>query len=626
MIGIAMLHVRHSLRDPSVSFLVAEDDGSWIRDPEPFQPMGRAADTELRLFRQRFSVTQVPNRAVLRIRAFRSAIVQVDDQTVGTQWSDPHSWRNPIEIEIAPYLRSGSGVLQIAVLNDNAHACVAASCDELGITTGSSWESSADGNHWRAAATVDSPEDTSLGLGTPSVAAAFGSLSGWLLLMWVAAMAWMFARARGLFSGLACTPSRVRWILIAAWIILGANDIHRLPLTQGFDQSAHLDYVSYILEHGKLPLANEGWEMYQAPLAYVLMAGLHVVSNALSIPSIEHVLRVIPLACGLLQIQFTYCTVRHALKNREDLQCIALWVAGLLPMNLYVAQVIGNEPLAGVTTAFVTLLCVKALCRESDEKPLREAAWIGLALGVALLSKVTAILWIPLIGGVIVASALMRGQRLRAGLTRTLVAWSMTVLVSGWFYVRNWIELGQPFVGNWDAEEANRTWWQDPSYRIVEHFTRFGRSLEQPIYAAADGFWDSLYSTMWTDGLLSGSRVPPPWNLNWMLIGAWIGAPITIAILIGMCRSAFLSKRIPRSTILASAAALLYVIVALDHYLHLPIYSCAKATYFLGLAPCIALLAAVGFEPMLRNAWTRVPVQGFIVCAGIVFFAAYFVV
>lgn len=607
----AAVYVRLQLRDPSIPFLAPEAGASWIRFPDPFLFTGRPASQEVALFRTRFTVAGPSERAHLTVRAFKVVIVQVDRTTIVPAGSDPNRWKEPVEVEIGPGLAAGAHELQLAVLNANSHACVLAHSSKLGLKTGSGWEASRDGNAWAPASRVDEPVD--LGREDPAVP---GRTWAWIGLIFLSACAGSLLRSRGKLPALACTPVRVRWLLLAAWAVLAANDLPKIPLDQGFDHGAHMDYVRYLLERRRLPLANEGWEMYQAPLAYVLTALLRLAT------SVESLLRLLPLACGALQVEVAYRTLRRVFPDRQDLQCAGIWIAGLLPVNLYVSQVVSNEPLAAVTSAFVAFLCVRALRDPGDERPLLEALWIGLALGVALLSKMTAIVWVPLVG----AALFVRGRSLRSGLARTGVAWGIAALLSGWFYARNWIELGKPFVGNWDWKESNRIWWQDPGYRIPEHFLRFGRSLVQPVYAAVHGFWDAMYSTTWADGTLSGAWTPPPWNLGWMLAGVWLGLPITAAGFAAIVRPSERSGPSRRAQRFAAVAVLAFWAVALAFYLRLPIYSCAKASYTLGLVPCYAILVAAGLAPLRQSPWSRALVDGWLVASGAGFFAAYFVV
>ena len=612
--GAAVL-LRREIEDPGVRLLLPEGSSSWIRLPEPFSHVGRPAANATTLFRRRFTL----DRAVLHprcvVRALQSVAVQIDGASVGPPPLPTDRWKDPIEVELGPRLPAGEHLILLAVRNRTGPPCLLARATEIGLATDSSWEASGDGGTWTRAMSVETPENLTLWDTIPSVRQAFSSLSAWIAALFLAGFAWTIARSRGLLGPFRITPSRVRWILLAAWVVLAANNLPKIPLAQGFDVSAHVDYVRYVAERGRLPLANEGWEMYQAPLYYVVTAAWARLLEFAGVSTIEPLLRAIPLACGAAQVEIAYRTMRHAFPDRDDLQCIGTWIAGLLPVNLYISQVVGNEPFAGLACSVVALLCVRSVSQPGEARPMSEAIGLGVALGIALLSKMTAVLWIPLAG-----IALARGRIVRAA-----VALGTAALLSGWFYARNWIELGKPFVGNWDWKETNRIWWQDPGYRIPEHFLRFGQSLVQPVYAAVRGFWDSMYSTLWADGLFGGTMIPPPWNLDWMLAGAWLGLPITIAVAAGMLGAAPRGRSAGRAEAFSSIAVLLFLFAAVAFYLRLPIYSCAKASYLLPILPCLALLAAAGLRPAVAKLVPRAIVNGLLIASGAAAYAAYFV-
>jgi hypothetical protein len=72
------------------------------------------------------------------------------------------------------------------------------------------------------------------------------------------------------------------------------------------------------------------------------------------------------------------------------------------------------------------------------------------------------------------------------------------------------------------------------------------------------------------------------------------------------------------------AAVGIYLAAVVDLYIRLPIYSAAKATYLLGLVPCIAVLAAVGAAPLLRFRVSRALVLSAVTCWGVASYVAYF--
>jgi hypothetical protein len=133
---------------------------------------------------------------------------------------------------------------------------------------------------------------------------------------------------------------------------------------------------------------------------------------------------------------------------------------------------------------------------------------------------------------------------------------------------------------------------------------------------------------MWLDGFVSGRVVPPedfPWNLRWMLVGAWLAlAPMgfLLASPATCWRREFRESR--AAILLALAAVAVYLAALVDFYVRLPIYSTAKATYLLGLLPCLAILAAVGAAPLLRFRVGRALVFSTLTCWGIASYLAYF--
>ena len=112
----------------------------------------------------------------------------------------------------------------------------------------------------------------------------------------------------------------------------------------------------------------------------------------------------------------------------------------------------------------------------------------------------------------------------------------VTVLVSGWHYVRVWAHFGTPLVGNYDLASGFH-WWQDPGYATFPYFFRFGQSLVSPFFSAFHGLPDGLYSTFWGDGLCGGVGhwgFRPPWNYDLMASGYLLALVPSLAIGLGL--------------------------------------------------------------------------------------------
>ncbi len=184
--------------------------------------------------------------------------------------------------------------------------------------------------------------------------------------------------------------------------------------------------------------------------------------------------------------------------------------------------------------------------------------------------------------------------------------------------------MGSPFLV---GVESGRDiiWWQEPGYRTPRDLLGFGTALWRPLYAGVHGFWDGFYSTLWSDGYYSGMIPEPlremPWNMDFLSAGALLGLVPSLALVIGAVRSpGRLQTGLAFLCLLGFFAAQLYL------FLKVPMYSMVKATYTLGLIPAYAVLAASGFEPLLRGPLTRAAVAGLVACGSVSAFLAYFVV
>ena len=183
--------------------------------------------------------------------------------------------------------------------------------------------------------------------------------------------------------------------------------------------------------------------------------------------------------------------------------------------------------------------------------------------------------------------------------------------------------LGTPFIGGWDSARKV-VWWQDPGFRTIEQFTNFGDSLLYPIFSSFKGVWDSLYSTIWMDGFISVYNLAP-WNYNFMLSLSWLSIPLTLFLIIGFLIITVDMKRSCRDgRLFCIISIFLYLSAILYMFLTVPIYSTGKATYAVGLLPCLAVVCSEGAKPFLKTPFLRSVMAGvfavWVVCSYCSFF------
>jgi hypothetical protein len=619
--------VAWAVRDPGIALLTGD---GWIRYPEATRLPIHQPGTTTTAFRVRLDGVRTAGGEVLTLRAMRSAVVTLDGKPLFRTPGDRSRWKETFRIELPPLSGDGTRELRIDVTNVNGHPALAAQCRPLGLATGRSWEASRDGKLWLPALPADEIPPPALSRTFLRADRAMVSLLPLFVFVFLAVFLLSYhagGPATARLNRLVPSAAGVRSLLIAAWLVMAANNFWKLPLAMGMDNTGHWLYIRHIAESWRIPLAGEGWQMFQPPLFHVLEA----LAYRLLMPFFEgetvvRLLKLLPLVCGMAQVEIVYRAMRTACPDREGLQVTGTLLGGLLPMNLYMAQSLGNEPLSGLLTALIVLASFRMIAAGSLPG-WKGQIWIGCLLGLALLTKVTAILIVPPLlaaaGCIALTKAPSRREGLRSWMSFALLAAAVALALCGWYYLRNYLEMGRFFIGGWDPSRRIE-WWQDPGFRTPAQLYRFGEALFYPVFSSCQGFWDAIYSTFWMDGFL-GAYDRPPWNYPLMLSGAWLSLVPTAAILAGAAVALFQREGGAGRGLLrfSLGAVLIYLAAIFWIFLTVPILSSAKASYALGLVPCFALLAARGFEVLGRRRIARAALQGLFACWAAAAYGAY---
>ncbi len=599
---------------PSLPFLIAPPGpASWI-------VYSRPGDTKTKLrvelparFTRSFYLASVPATAPMRLRAFRRGSVRINGHAV--ELAPALTWKAERRTDVARLLRSGPNQLEVEISNDLGPPALWLSVDLPGsqLVTDTRWEVSWAGATPGLAALATDPmrgtRSDPLGLApTPARALTLE----WKLLVGFAVLslgligAGLLARHRGrgmsLWAEGSPWPLRIAFASIALlWEALFLNNARSLPLGVGFDADHHAQYVRYLLERRALPLADEGWQMFQPPLYYVLTAlGVAATGTQVDGPGAAWIVRLLGLASGLAHLAVVAAGLRLLFPRDTRSQVLGLTVAGFLPCMLSMHQFIGNEPLMAAFAGgalLVTLHSLKGPPRLSRELVL------GALLGLAILSKISALLLLPPVFGALLFCALRDSAGRRRRLLGLMAVSGTLLAVCGWYFVRVWQKFGTPFVGGWDVRRGI-AWWQDPGYRTFADFLRFGHVFSEPVYAGYNGFWDGLYSTLWGDGLLSGQvalSVPYHWSISLMSAGIALAIVPCIATLVGAAETlvSWVCRPTAAAGILLALAALVLTASALMS-IQVPSPSSEKASYGILALLALGAFAARGLERFLR--------------------------
>lgn len=623
--ALVLLFLR-ARESPDIILLAGEGGAGWIKADEPINLGIWAPGKAVMAFRKEFLVKDPPpSEAVLTALGTRDIAVLVDRRLVVPLKGDFLKWREPRRVDLGPYLSAGPHEIVLAVINKDGPATALAYSPALGLRTGPGWESSLDYKSWKPASSVEDMRPPKFTKAFPTVGEAFVSRLPYLSVVFVFVFLWTLGRVSPALGPrlerLTPSASSIRWAVIIALSVLGGNDLVKLPYDMGFDFQGHLEYIRYIVDKHTLPFANEGVSMFQSPLYYLVSAPAYAAAEwFLSGISAVKALKVIPIASGVALVEVTYRTLKAVYPDRADLQALGTVLGGLLPMNIYISQHIGNEPMSGLFIAASVMAAYKLLT--SPGRPLRGAATLGVFTGLALLSKVSIALLLPGFS-VMVVYAIARSEGFKKAAAGLGVYAGVAFLVSGWYYIRNWVVLGRFFVGGWE-----NVWSQDPGYRTMGQFLRFGESLHRPIYSGINSFWDSIYSSMWSDGFLSSViyyENIPRWNYGFLLSSPLFSVVPTFLIIAGAVLAASSFKGMEKGEQFSAFFVLSFLAGVIYLYLKVPIYSQAKASYMIGLTPCFAVLFAGGAVPLVRNVFIRAAFYGWMACWAVSAYLSFFV-
>ena len=597
-------------RDPKIAFLSGDKRAQWILFPNAIDTGTHPIVNLDTRFRREFELTRIPNHAHLLIRAMRECELKINDGVVELPASQ--NWKKMAVVDVTGVLRAGANKLEARVFNSNGPPALwlALETDESSLGSDENWEASFTGSAWRRAALATTPrfpQEGNIAAGGETIRQVWPGIWPTWLLLTVAGALFLFvfhwcqkrkpARAGDVFV-------KALLVLISAlWLALFWNNTRQIPFAAGFDFRAHPDYIQYIQDRHALPLPNEGFEMYQPPLYYVISAAaLSSFRSSVVDPAGVTILRALTMLFGLAHIILIFLTMRLLFPGRWAAQAVGLVVAAFLPLQIYLSHYVTNEMLSATLMAATVYLALRLL--GSPEWPIAEYAGLGVTLGAALLAKSTAVLLIPLLLAAFVAKIVRQRTPFTIYGRALGLATVLCFLVGGWYYARIWRELGQPLVGNWDLE-SGFAWWQDPGFRTAADYWRFGRALSSPFYSALNGFADGYYATLWGDGLWGGvSDLPsrPPWNYGLMTGGYLLALLPTLLILAGVALALARCLRRPQlSWLLLLGLFALILSGTIFMTLKIAAYGQIKAIYGMSILIALSSFAALAWDRLMAG-------------------------
>ncbi len=606
---------------PDIPFLSRIGTAEWIVYPLVPDPHTRHGIEMVTVFRRSWWLETAPTNAILQVRAFGGCQIVLNNVPVGVAPRAGENWKKPTVYGVAGLLRTGTNEISVIVTNNKGPPALWLSLGSRKWTLKSdeTWQASLCAAVWQparlASARMVIRKGNPLAGGERCVESLVNRLPTLLLfaglafgILCVGRHLWRRGSTQNSLeaTGLSQRQAIVLVALAAGlWIILFVHNLKFLPALNGFDVSGHLKYIEYIRQRHALPLANEGWEMHQPPLYYLLCASiLDLLGLSTGDTAGVMVLRLLGLMLGLAQIALVFASLRLVFPNDAPKQTVGLILAVFMPIHLYLYHYVTNEILAATLATASVYCCLRILNSERPGVGLHTA--LGLCLGLALLSKITMLAVATVVLGALAGRLLIQREHdVRVWLRTIGLTCFLCAVVSGWHYFRVWAHFGSMFVTAY-VGPTGLVWWQDPGYATKAYYMRFGQALVAPLFSGFNGFADGLYSTLWGDGLCGGvasQSVRPPWNYDLMTAGYLLAVLPTIAIVVGAMAMSISLIRRPQAVWLLLAGLVVPMGVGLIYFpLKYPYYfGTTKAQYGLPAMMSLCAFGAWGMDILTRR-------------------------
>lgn len=269
-------------------------------------------------------------------------------------------------------------------------------------------------------------------------------------------------------------------LLLIIFVFLSGYYSFVTPLFEAPDENAHLQFIRWLAQGNSLPnietdLAKVSHEIGQPPLCYALLApvaaqldlrdmdniapinrywrsgagvNVHFHTEAEQFPFqgtalAVHLIRLFSVVLGSITVAATYALAR-ILSPR--IAFTAAMLVAFNPQFLFMSGAINNDNLVTALSTLALLLLLKLMVNPAP--PIWRYLLLGSIWGLAILSKLTG----AGLGVVIFLGLGIRAWRQRRWqpllLGGSLISAAM-LLVSGWWFWRNWVLYGDPLA--WDA-------------------------------------------------------------------------------------------------------------------------------------------------------------------------------
>lgn len=262
------------------------------------------------------------------------------------------------------------------------------------------------------------------------------------------------------------------------------------PSGAGYDAASHKEYANFLIDQHRLPVRNETPEYYSPPLYYAIAGVLASLGRRLGLGDPFKLVQLLNVPVVVGTVLLAIALARLLWPERRWLPVYAAGFVALDPVLMRLGAMVNPEPTDLLVSTASLYLAARILLGRGPR--LRDALWLGIALGVGEMIRQFA-LWTL---AVVVLAFLAASWRRRELLVPLAVALAVCVAIALPWYVYRAQNYGNPV---FDRPQSSKPLWErrpasfylDPGVPGV--FTQPYRPH------LANRVWPQTYSDLWGD-------------------------------------------------------------------------------------------------------------------------------
>lgn len=230
-------------------------------------------------------------------------------------------------------------------------------------------------------------------------------------------------------------------IVLTVGVLCRLAYIGLTPVFYAPDEQSHFNYIKFLAEQGEFPVQTaqlgdpgDEWEHNQPPLYYLTVAPFYSLAQMLGCNQTVTVilLRGFSIFLWLLNVWFGVTLLNCMQITDRVIRTFFLSLICLLPTYTFTSAVINNDNL--LATLGGALLCLLSAGNYS----VKTALFAGLLLGLALLTKQSAVVFVPLLGVLPIIEAMKKSIPWPASIVYLCLALGSAFLIYLPWAARNW--------------------------------------------------------------------------------------------------------------------------------------------------------------------------------------------